>query len=367
MHRLLSLRPRLRPYPAAVAVTLATIAAAAAAPAVEGPPPAPVRLAAVVSDEMAPVQWVPGTVASRHQANLSAEVAGALTWVAEVGDRVAEGDVIARLNDAAVLIDLANDDAEIRRLEANLRFLEQRAERTERLAAEQLVAAEEAEQVRSELESAREQVAVARVARERTRYRLDRTGIRAPHSGRIVERLAEPGGYVGVGTPIVRLVDTDHLEVRARAPLSIEPFLREGMTVTVRGRDEEIEALVRTVVAVGDERSRMFELRLDLPDSPWVPGSAVRVSLPTASARPIVAVPRDALVLRSDGIWVFRVGEDDTAERVAVETGVGVGELIEVRGSLRAGDRVVIRGAERLRPGQVVAVEAGTEPTPAGP
>jgi len=67
-------------------------------------------------------------------------------------------------------------------------------------------------------------------------------------------------------------------------------------------------------------------------------------------------VPRDALVLRDNEVFVYTVGEDDTARKVTVTTGAGRDSLIGVVGDLRAGDPVVVRGAERLREGQALKV-----------
>ena len=82
----------------------------------------------------------------------------------------------------------------------------------------------------------------------------------------------------------------------------------------------------------------------------------MRVELPRGEPVEVVAVPRDALILRQDSVYLFRVGADNVVEQVPVQTGVGHGELIEVRGDIRQGDRVVIRGGERLRSGQTVTV-----------
>jgi multidrug efflux pump subunit AcrA (membrane-fusion protein) len=60
-------------------------------------------------------------------------------------------------------------------------------------------------------------------------------------------------------------------------------------------------------------------------------------------------VPRDALILRSDSIYVFKVTAEGTAEKVSVETGIGHNSLIEVKGNVGAGDQVVIRGGQRRR------------------
>ena len=79
-----------------------------------------------------------------------------------------------------------------------------------------------------------------------------------------------------------------------------------------------------------------------------------------------LAVPRDALVLRRDSTTVYRISADNTAERIAVETGISSGGWVAVSGDLREGDKVIIRGAERLRPGQPVTILGG-EPGTAAP
>ncbi|MGB5660253.1 MAG: efflux RND transporter periplasmic adaptor subunit, partial [Thermoanaerobaculia bacterium] len=66
-------------------------------------------------------------------------------------------------------------------------------------------------------------------------------------------------------------------------------------------------------------------------------------------------------ILRSEGIYVFKVTEGGTAEKVTVKTGMGHDSLIEVSGDLGSGDTIVVRGGERLRPGQAVSIAAGVD------
>ena len=80
--------------------------------------------------------------------------------------------------------------------------------------------------------------------------------------------------------------------------------------------------------------------------------------MPSAAKRAVVAVPRDAVILRREGDFVLRVGRDGKAERLAVETGAEVGELVEVSGDVRPGDRLIVRGGERIEPGQAVVIQA---------
>ena len=84
-------------------------------------------------------------------------------------------------------------------------------------------------------------------------------------------------------------------------------------------------------------------------EAPWIVGSAVKVGLPSATAEQVVAVHRDALVLRGDGTYLFRVNTENKAERVAVKTGTSIGDWVQVTGDVHDGDRMIVRGAERLR------------------
>ena len=68
-------------------------------------------------------------------------------------------------------------------------------------------------------------------------------------------------------------------------------------------------------------------------------------------------VPRDALVIRENVIKVFRILEDNTAEAVSVKTGIANDQLIEVIGNITQGDKIVVRGNERLRPQQQVKIQ----------
>jgi hypothetical protein len=103
----------------------------------------------------------------------------------------------------------------------------------------------------------------------------------------------------------------------------------------------------------------MSEVTIAADDPAWIIGSPVRVALPNSDPRDLVAVPRDALVLRGSEMFVLRVTSDNLVEKVSVDTGIGLGSLVEVIGDVSGGDRVITRGAERLQPGQEVVISGG--------
>ncbi|MGY6631275.1 MAG: efflux RND transporter periplasmic adaptor subunit [Wenzhouxiangella sp.] len=306
---------------------------------------------------MSPTMQVAGTVVSRSDAFLSAEVEGRLIRVADVGTRVAEGEVVAVIEDTGLRLRAQELAAEVARARARLNFLEAELSRFERLAETNLAAVSQIEQTRSERDVAASDLAVVGSRLSQVEDQLERTRITAPFPGVIAERTAQAGERVASGTRVVRMVNPDHLEVVARAPLNYYRYVRPGDELALRvGLDEILSAEVRTLVSVGDESRHVFEIRLDL-DNAFLPvGQTVRVTIPTADVREVLAVPRDALVLRGDGIAVFVVDDENKAQRIRVTTGIGEGEWIEVRGPIQPGDKVVTRGNERLRPGQDVSV-----------
>ncbi|HUG99840.1 MAG TPA: efflux RND transporter periplasmic adaptor subunit [Gammaproteobacteria bacterium] len=321
-----------------------------------GPPPAPVRVAEAQMASLAPSIQVPGTVVSRNDARVAAEVGGRLTWIAEIGASVPAGEPVARIDDAELILQRDEFRGVLASQESRRGFLEREAERLRRLAAENNAAKNQLDQVETELQSAISDIAVARARLGQIELQLARTRVRAPFDGIVTERLLTAGEYASPGDDVVRMVDPGELEVVARAPLSSLSFVETGGELQFHSQRHVGTGVVRALVPFGDSRSHMFELRLSVPSSPWRVGENVRLSVPTGTPTEVLAVPRDALVLRREGASVFRVGANDTAERIDVIPGVGAGELVAVTGQISAGDRVVVRGAERLRAGQPVNI-----------
>jgi len=321
--------------------------------------PALVRVAVVSVRDIAPVTMVPGTVVSRNDARLSAEVPGRLTAVADVGTVVSSGEAVAEIEDTTLRLQHRELQAQVTRAEAKLRFLESEEKRFKQLAESNLAATTQLEQTRSDRDVARGDLAVARARLEQNADQMARTRILAPFDGIVVERLMTPGERVVEGGNVVRLVDQKNLEVIARAPLEYYGFVEVGQLLDLRTARQSASGVVRTVVAVGDENTHQFELRLDLEGKPFPVGQTLRISIPTSDSREVLTVPRDALVLRPEGQSVFVIDANDEAQQVSVTVGVGQGDYIEVLGTVSPGDRVVIRGNERLQPGQAVTVMDG--------
>jgi RND family efflux transporter MFP subunit len=284
-----------------------------------------------------------------------------LLWVAEVGDTLEAGGVVARIDDELLREDHAESEADAGRIQARLEFFKLEASRLKRLASSNNAAQSQLEQVDSDRLAARSELKAAQARERRSAELLERAQLRAQFSGIVTERLLHAGEWADEGAAVVAMTDTQRLEIQGWVSVSALSFLSPQAAVQFGRNGEMFEGRVRTLVPVGDTRSRLYELRISLPEDAWVVGESVRIAVPTTARREVLSVPRDALVLRSDAVSVFVIDSDAIAHRVVVIPGIASGPWIEVAGNLKAGDVVVTRGGERLRDGQKVVVQRQDE------
>ncbi len=319
-------------------------------------PAAPVMVESAQRDTFSATLWVSGTVISQNDARIAAETDGRVTWVANVGARIKKGEAIARIDAQNLHLNLSDSEAQLASLKAQFKFRDSSLQRFQKLTASNNAAATQLDEAQSQLDITRQDIKRAEVASAQIKRRIAQTEVLAPFPGVVAERLVQIGEFVARGSQVARLVDTEHREIRAQAPLSIASWIREGMQVSVKHNKRESLSVINYVIPVGDERSRMLEIRIAAEDPAWIIGSPVRIALPNSEPRELVAIPRDGLVLRGSNIFVMRVNDDNTVEKVSVETGIGLGGLVEVIGNIDQGDLIITRGGERLKPGQIVTI-----------
>ncbi len=347
-------RQRLLSSSLAVVIGLCSISVTVAAQQPQQPP-ALVEVAEASAELMAPKVYMPGTVISKNDSRISSQITGQVSWVAVEGTLVKEGDILAEIDSRNHRLAVERNQSQILRLEARVKYLRSDLARLSELAETNHTPTSRVEEAQSTLAMTEQELAQARIALSQSEIDLERTKVKAPFPGRVVERLAQAGEYSVPGRQIVRLVDTENLEVRGQAPVNLAGVLRDGLRVSLRKETDILDSSIRALVPVGDTVSRTMEIRVNVPaEASYVVGTAVQIGVPSSEPAQVVAVPRDALVLRSDGTYVFRIKEDNTAERLLVSTGAASGSRVAVLGGIANGDRVVVRGGERLRPGQPV-------------
>ena len=107
----------------------------------------------------------------------------------------------------------------------------------------------------------------------------------------------------------------------------------------------EVEGVISSLANVGDAVDAGGD---------WLVGMPVQVSLPSAAPAEAVSVPRDALVERGGQTFVYRVTDEGTAEQLNASVRTTFGLWAGIAEGIEPGDRVIVRGAERLAPGQAV-------------
>lgn len=328
--------------------------------AAQAEPPAPtVGVATARLVRMAPKLALPGTVMSRSDSQLASEVEGRIAWVAEVGTVVKAGDVVARIDNKLAALQLQSDKAATAKLSAQLSYDRDQSARMDKLFDQNAIAKSARDQAKSTRDMDAAALAQAEASYARSQYQYSHSDIRAPFAGRVVARLINAGEYATPGKAIVRLVDTGALEVSVQSPIDASHYIAEGAKVGVVIQGRTIGATVRAIVPVGDVASRTIEVRIALPAGAGLVGDAAKVFLPASQPHDVIAVPRDALILREENTYVFKLDKKSQAQRVAVETGAEEGTLVEVKGLVSPGESVIVRGAERLEAGQKVQPHRG--------
>ena len=315
-----------------------------------------VSVAPVEVKTVAPVMWVPGNIISRYDAQIASEQAGQIRWVAELGAAIKKGEPLARIDDEALKLHLAEQEAVLQRLRASESFYEKQLQRLATLIANSSIAKTELDAVERDRAINAGSIQQQQVLIAQTKLAISKARITAPFNGVLVARRVQPGEYVQAGQAVVQLVDTDGLDIQVQAPVALAPFVGSSKRLTVEYGDTLVELPVRTWTPAGTISSRTIELRLDARPLKAVPGMAVRVAVPKAGAETAMTIPRDALVIREQQMYVLKVSADGTAQRLPVNAGAGNGDRIAVTAALQAGDQLIVRGAESTQHGQKVRI-----------
>lgn len=355
--------------------------------AVAQPGPASVVVDFVDSREIAETTRVIGRLVASVESEVAARTEGVIDDVmVEVGDTVRAGQEIVRLDPALHEIERRARAAAVVEAEAGatvataqLRLAEQALARSENLrgstAFNQSVF-EDLEQRVAETMALRARafasVEAARADLARADYNLQRTRIYAPFDGVVVEKRAQPGQYINVGAAVGTLLDLAGLEIEADVPSDLIAGLTPGATVELSFEaGETATATMRAIVprAALSTRTRPVRFTLDLESvdaARLAVGEAATLFVPAGPTRTVVTAPKDALVHSGTG-WIVFVVEDGTVHPRPIAIGGPAQDRVEVRSGLAPGDMVVIRGNERLRPGQAVAPRQATDPHAAEP
>jgi len=332
----------------------------------------PVPVAVAVVGKRAIDQELPlsGSVLARRRSELSSEVDALVAEVPiEEGDVVKRGAVLIRLD--ATLAELEALTAAAALEEARSRYQEAVRQRDEaaRLINKKYVAETDYKAKISEADTASAVIHRLDAEYRRQTELVNRHVIRAPFAGVVAKKQVEAGEWAEAGSPLLELVEIARLLVDVPVPQRFFARIHRDSPVRLRFDalpERQFDATVTFKIPVGHPAARTFPVRIEIDNSDRLiaPGMSARVVFllkPSELTEAVLMLPRDAIVRLPDGTErVWRVESDDGTARVKavpVTTGRSFGALVEMRsGALTPGDRIVVRGNESLKPGQLVRV-----------
>ena len=274
----------------------------------------------------------------------------ALQVLVEEGQVVEAGQALVRLDPDRARLNVAQIEAQMRKLESNY-------QRAEQLAAQQLISAGEYDQMRYDLEN-------ARAAYNLARLELSYTTVTAPISGVIASRSIKTGNFVQINTPIMRIVDNSRLEATLNVPERELATLQAGQPVYMQvdalpGRT--FEGRVDRVAPVVDAGSGTFRVITAFQgEQALQPGMFGRFRIEHQQREGVLTIPRGALLDDEGEPAVYQV-RDGLAVRTPVQLGHVDAGFVEIRDGLASGDQVVTAGKGALRDGSAVQVIGADE------
>jgi len=305
-------------------------------------PPASVDVLIAKTDSMKVDVEVNGTVLSEEMVELHSEISGKITYLnIPDGATVAEGTVLAKINDAELQAQMEQQKAQLdlaTKTEARLR---------------KLLAVNGVNQ--ADYDAALSQLNVVHANINVLKAQIDKTVIKAPFSGTLGLRQVSQGAYVTPQTLIGTLQQTNQIKVDFTVPELYENLIKIGRTIYCQttNSDARIPATITAIEPQINQSTRNFKVRARLKNDKFIPGSFVKVLLnnnrigifvPTCSIIP------DAL---SNQVVVIKNGK---SKFVNVETGIRTADQVELTKGLEVGDSVVVSGVLFVRPNAKVKI-----------
>jgi len=320
-------------------------------------PASPVKLDAVTKVSLPATTDLMGTLHSRSHIQITAGINGRLEWLAEPGTHVKSGDTLVKMDLLPLKLKLSEQKAQIKRANINLAYLKNEWDRLQKLRKTNSTSQFQLDQTRSQYELAQADIEIAQLKLQQIEDQINRATVKAPFEGVITQRITRAGTDVSRSDTLLKLLDTENLEVRVFVPIKYLAYISKGELLNVFANDQEIAAPIIAKIPSADPRSQTFEVRIKVPQSlnnHWAAGQLVKVTVPTQNKLAKLTVHRDALILRKDGTYVIKVDSENKAHKLFVTVGAGDLNRVAVQGDLVEGDKVAIRGAERLSEGQLV-------------
>ena len=348
-----------------IPVLLAVGCSSGSKPAPQAPVSVQARVVKSVKQQAPQLVWSNGTVHAKESAEISAQVPEPIRQVlVEAGDRVRAGQLLVVLDDGAMSAAVSRASAAGVAVEK-----QQMAARSDAsLAASTLARYQmlkdqksvspqefdevekrsEAAQLRVQALSAQDDEAKAAVAGARTQ--LAYTRLRAPFSGIVTARLADPGTMASPGVPLLQIDRDGPLQLYTSVDESLIGTVQQGMKVAVKidgVTPSELAGTVAQIVPAADPASRSFQVKLDLPAVKRMRAGMYASAAFQDGSREMILVPRSAVVMRGSLACVYAVDQNGVAQLRYVTLGSEHGDQVEVLSGVAGGETLVDHPGDR--------------------
>lgn len=333
----------------------------------------PVDVDSVIEEPLHQTIPVVGRLVATRSGVVAARTSGPVAeFRVRVGDRITEGDVIAKLVVDALesrnelwQAEVMQASAAVQTAKAEMALSQQELDRLSELEGSSAFSQARLDDTRQQVAVAKSAVAESRAAKGvakanlmLTEINLYNAEIRAPYDGVVSQRHTEVGAFVTPGNSIVTLIDDKTLEIEADVPTERITGLTTGVPVSYTLQDGTVgKAIVRAVIPDENPLTRTRSVRFSalLDDARILAvNQSATLRIPSAAPRNVISVHKDAVLNTSRGTVVY-VAIDGVANVRPVVLGDSVGTRFEIIEGLGIGERVVVRGNERLRPDQTIS------------
>ena len=303
---------------------------------------------------------VMGMIYSRSSPEIAAEVSGrVISVIADIGDVVEKGQVLAQIASEKYDLQLAQSKAEIARLSALLVNQELDLKRAEKLFKDNLVSEEMVDRTRAEFNALSEQINAANAQLRNSERLVEETEIKAPIKTKVAAKHIDIGDFVQNGMIVYELVDTKNLRVALSFPEYQSLKLKKGLKVfltTPTSIDENVETVIKEIKPNVNSNNRSITAIVDF-DNPgsWVPGASTQARIILSTYQDALVLPQLAVVRRSVGDVVYLI-QNDTAVEQQVVTGIEKDGLVHIKSGLKNGDIVALDGAGFLTNGTQIKI-----------
>ena len=344
--------------------------------ALQEPPPAtPVSVAIVEKRDIALWDEFSGRLEAIERVDVRVRVAGAVQAVHfREGALVREGDLLITIDPAPYAAEVKRAEAQVAAAEAQLALASSELDRSRQLWERRVVPQRDLDERTNGQRGAEASLRAAQAELEAAGLELGYTSVRAPVSGRVGKLEVTVGNLVaaGPGAPVLTtLVSVDPIYASFSADEETVAGVLESLGPDPHARLGRIPVRMDTATSNGTAHEGALQLidnQVDVssgtvflravfanPDGVLMPGQFARLRMGRAATEPAVLVSERAVGTDQDKKFVTVVGRDDTAEYREVTLGPSVDGLRVVTQGLSAGERVVVNGLQRVRPGAVVA------------